>query len=813
MSVREPPQRFVIVAIAEPGPDREFVIGAEFTVSGTATGTGRRAGAGNGYVVSVSVLVGSAPPVAAELDDDGRTVHFRATVSLAGAGTSTIVVSASDDNGNDGSARVVVYSQGLVTCVDAMSWLNYPRTLSGTPMRTCTPRNVEELAGTITGAEAAGVHVHAFGSRWSFSDCAYTPDVAVDTHALSSPLQTVQAALLPTAPASVVHVEAGMRIRELYIWLDSQGLALETMGGASGQTVAGAVATGTHGGDKAPAAIGDSVLALHLVGSGGVQYWIEPTQGVTDPERLHAIVAPGVDLDNIVYDDDVFNACLVSLGAFGTVYAVVLRVRPAYDLVETTTETTWTAFRDAAATWLDDPSTRFVQVLVSPYKNPDGQNSARLTTRTEAQFTTPGVRPVGDTTKAVENAVDAMSLTAKLFIGDTFVEDPSLGPEQNLARLVELVRVNFNADLLVLAEHYPEILRQAWPATTWRGGAHSVMDIGASSPIPSQQPGLSFELAFPARTPNGALGVERFVDSVSNIIEAETPSTFFVGYVSLRFSGGTKALIGGQQWPATCTVEVSLAQGVQGDHDLMTRLYGIGVGQGGIPHWGQLVDLGLSGEASIYPKSPTWRSVYGQFSSGFTLRTFENALTRRWGLTDPSEATFVSSTMPPALTVSTTAAVTVTMRNSGPLAWIAGTGFVLRVGSAAAWSWGVTDIELLADTPAGGDAVFTFVVTAPALVSSYPFAARMAQRDVRSFGESTPALQVSATPAPGKTTVPNVIGLSFAGAEAEIHSAGLTPQASGRGRNPTVQTQQPRAGTQVDPGSTVFITLAAGDPN
>src|SRR4029453_18169477 len=72
--------------------------------------------------------------------------------------------------------------------------------------------------------------------------------------------------------------------------------AFRTLGGAGGQTVFGALTTGTHGGDIRMPPIADSVMALHLVADGGMHYWIEPESlraafGVrlTDTARLNAL--------------------------------------------------------------------------------------------------------------------------------------------------------------------------------------------------------------------------------------------------------------------------------------------------------------------------------------------------------------------------------------------------------------------------------------------------------------------------------------------------------------------------------------------
>src|SRR5207247_157927 len=103
------------------------------------------------------------------------------------------------------------------------------------------------------------------------------------------------------------HVEAGMRLYQLYCLLDAGDdtiadsiattlpqykgpWAMETLGGAGGQTIVGAISTGTHGGDVHLPPIGDSVQAIHLVGTEGRQYWIEreliPDVWLVDDDKL-----------------------------------------------------------------------------------------------------------------------------------------------------------------------------------------------------------------------------------------------------------------------------------------------------------------------------------------------------------------------------------------------------------------------------------------------------------------------------------------------------------------------------------------------
>src|SRR5262249_31749506 len=114
----------------------------------------------------------------------------------------------------------------------------------------------------------------------------------------------------------LVAFETGKRIYQLYAELDageennSESLAaklrddhgnssyggpwaIETLGGAGGQTVFGAATTGTHGGDFRFPPLADSILALHLVTEGGKHYWIEPMDHslgvITDTAKLRAL--------------------------------------------------------------------------------------------------------------------------------------------------------------------------------------------------------------------------------------------------------------------------------------------------------------------------------------------------------------------------------------------------------------------------------------------------------------------------------------------------------------------------------------------
>src|SRR5215217_2264630 len=225
-------------------------------------------------------------------DSMRRELTRRNFLKMSGAGLAgaTLLGGAACNRGADKSITEAVVAAALDTeyCRTGVPWHNYTETVSRVPYSTCTPESLADVVAIVREAEAANKRVHAFGSKWSFSDCAVTNDYVIDTKRLNQELQTevrLKPALRPGQSPLLYHVEAGITIRDLYLNLDNLGLALETMGGASGQTLAGAISTGTHGGDKTRKTSGgdepmpplaDSVLAIHLVGVGGTQYWIEP---------------------------------------------------------------------------------------------------------------------------------------------------------------------------------------------------------------------------------------------------------------------------------------------------------------------------------------------------------------------------------------------------------------------------------------------------------------------------------------------------------------------------------------------------------
>jgi hypothetical protein len=113
-----------------------------------------------------------------------------------------------------------------------------------------------------------------------------------------------------------------------------------------------------------------------------------------------------------------------------------------------------------------------------------------------------------------------------------------------------------------------------------------------------------------------------------------------VGYVSLRFTGRSAALLAPEQFPATCVVEVATLLDVKGGRDLLDYAVALALNPniGGILHWGQRNDSTradidrLFGPGSGADRVGAWRDVLDMMTNGGANNAFSSAFTRSVGL-------------------------------------------------------------------------------------------------------------------------------------------------------------------------------------
>lgn len=562
---------------------------------------------------------------------------------------------------------------------------NWPGNIKFTAPLLLNPKTLAEVANAILQAESGGHHVRACGSKWAFSDavCATTgspprPGAMLLTEHLNKSLRSELPYILAAGvdPAFLCHVEAGIKATDLNLLLVERGQTLEA-GGGSGQSLAGMMSTSTHSGDSLVPPLVDCVRAIHLVGAGGIEHWIEPDSGITDPAKLQSFY-PCLAAGNIHYDTSLFNAVLVSAGSMGVIYSVVLKTVPQYGLHQHRVATTWEDLLRADpdlmmvinGTYLEsrnsllpqidildvpilmsepfDPNI-FSQIVVNPY--PFYGNDATLTTQEQSHvgehlcFVTNRVKipipaspsnpPPSDT---IESLGAQMGHAARNALGSNFLDyDIRFLNFQNSLQGVTDVSEQAAALVNFLADYFEPrtisalihfVLRKILPVT-------DRIDINLGEVIGWGKQIRSFcvEAAFPVA------GAIAFVPKVLALVAdyaARTPHIYIGGYFILRFVGKkTEALLGMQQWSPTCCVEYMGLAGSRGVDMFVDDLQKLSIASGGILHFGLQNNAMTATDirnAYGFANVEAFRRARGILSQSGTLATFDNSFTDRLGL-------------------------------------------------------------------------------------------------------------------------------------------------------------------------------------
>lgn len=180
-------------------------------------------------------------------------------------------------------------------------WRNWTGDRVCRPLAVVRPQSVDDVVALVVRAREEGRNVRAIGSGHSYNDIALSDAYLVSVDALDDLLDVDQA-------AGLVRVGAGMTLGSLHRALDAHGLALPSLGEIDKQTIAGAIATDTHGSGVGYGSISSQVAALQLVTADGTIVEVD----ADDPETL--------------------LAAQVALGTLGVVTAVTLRCVPAFTL-------------------------------------------------------------------------------------------------------------------------------------------------------------------------------------------------------------------------------------------------------------------------------------------------------------------------------------------------------------------------------------------------------------------------------------------------------------------------------------------------
>lgn len=160
------------------------------------------------------------------------------------------------------------------------------------------PESVDELRALIT----TGGQTRILGTRHCFNDIADTAGALIALDRMPATYEVGES-------RDSVRVAGALRYGDIASRLEDEGLALANLASLPHISVAGAVATGTHGSGDGIGALSTAVRGLSIMTASG-------------------------DIRTLARGDEGFDGAVVSLGALGAVLEVTLDVEPTYQIAQ-----------------------------------------------------------------------------------------------------------------------------------------------------------------------------------------------------------------------------------------------------------------------------------------------------------------------------------------------------------------------------------------------------------------------------------------------------------------------------------------------
>ena len=580
------------------------------------------------------------------------------------------------------------------------------------------------LVDVVHAAGVAGARLGIVGSLWSYSNCvagfgADAPDWLLSTECSTEGTDSVDmtdcrinevlmsavyadaesvlddATLARFAPADpstldapppvpptrnrLVHVKAGLKLAHLNCMLESNSipLAMATLGGSNGQSIAGAISTGTHGTNPTLPPIQDFVRAIHLVGPGGKQWWIEPESApVTVESEMRELMASRV-LDpclELVYDDPLFDACLVSLGAAGVIYSVVIEAMPKYHLTSTTERINLARAREIITNDVLGPSPPFfAEFVLGPngvvhytHREPahpsidaerEGESEVwrviqlawlaeQVVTRVLpsiplylADLVTLLTTPVGwfdpdaifRRIRLLETFLDLSTGWLAILTDPSSARDVAIDATVNLLNMLFYVQTPVVDGLTFVEDFHNKVISMLRPPGTLTKNSFEITNEQLDSrDIPAEdrvrpwcktmthddfvRRTQSYEYVMPAADVLG------FVDEIRFLEDDVKRTAALILTVNIRFTRGTRASLGMQQFDPSGYVEIWTVRGMHGSDDFHRKLEELTRDRNAIPHWGHYHRRFEGGQAKnfrdVYPRLDEWRAQLDRIALG-----------------------------------------------------------------------------------------------------------------------------------------------------------------------------------------------------
>jgi hypothetical protein len=435
------------------------------------------------------------------------------------------------------------------------------------------------------------------GAGWSWTRIATAKNgLMVDTKPLNTSMTISQQSVSPNYTGDtgkLLFAQCGNGIWELSKELRDRKLSLKTSGASNGQTIAGAMATGAHGSAFDFGAVQDFVVGMHIIVSPGKHIYLErksaPVVSASFIQKLQT---------ELVQDDNLFNAALVSFGAFGIIHGVMIEIEdlfllecymkriPYDDALKHLMKTL--DFSNANLSYGNERPYHFA-VSINPY---DLKNGAYVYSFFKRPYRDDYPRPTSNTA-GIGPGDDAACFVGKL--------------TQVIPALVPTVVNKLFAGALKPYSKVFGTLGEIFNNTTLHGK------------LLSAAIGISID------------DVNRVVDLVLEMNKTKGP---FTGIFAFRFVKKTKATLGFTSFNHTCVFELDGAFSSETERfyrEVWKRLE-----EEKIPHtahWGKVNELDFEKINKMYGANvDAWIEARNKLLDAASLQAFTNPIMKQWGL-------------------------------------------------------------------------------------------------------------------------------------------------------------------------------------
>ena len=507
------------------------------------------------------------------------------------------------------------------------------------------------LRGTVHAVKHAlanQLKIRALGGKHSFSLCTHTDDVYIslsktvpytieehnqkvgdlDTRPLSRLKEKYHKkdyfnALGGMSLAMINHILCPDSARQIHRFGRKR---LYNMPGVDTMTIAGAIATATHGSGGKITSLQDTVRSIELVSGDGTAFRIEPEDGITDPGKhlQWHLDHPDEVKVKLIQNDDMFYSCLVNMGCFGIIYSLILEVEDMTMLHQETVyhKAGWKSFANEKLHQpvlpTDSEEEYYISLLVNPYvkKGVTGQSvQTKISTAYDGQ----------EEPKRAKKRRWLPSLSANIgVVGRVIRFIANLGKRPKVGIIESALKSQHDA--ADKGKGYTDL-------------SYKVLNGGLEK---LKRYGTAIEFCFP--TPR----IPDVMDKIIALLEevGDSGKGYYLNVpISIRFARPSKAFLahnfelGPDGLPVEEWAYIELIR-VNGKykHDderealLFQRLQDLLDKEGGRPHWGLNFEFNFNTSKlqQLYPKFETWHQYYRSFSTQQAF--FSNEFTQRAGL-------------------------------------------------------------------------------------------------------------------------------------------------------------------------------------